>query len=186
MVDDAGQVAVAAAVREIVDPDPLQAGELVATGERLTGDALADRADAAPRDPHQLSNRLLGDVDREPADLVLERGREPRVVTRPRNPRDDDLVALATHAGRIGLQVRERRTEIQCSPQPAALPRVLARAAPPANPAPVLLSRRRADRHDDRLVVLQAHVLDDRPLDAEQHLPYPSTAHATCLRFTSS
>jgi hypothetical protein len=36
MVNDAGQVAVAAAVREIVDPDPLQSGELVATGERLT------------------------------------------------------------------------------------------------------------------------------------------------------
>ena len=64
-------------IREVIDTDSLQAREQVALGGRLVGDAFADRADRAPGDAHQLRDRFLGGVDRQPAALILERDREP-------------------------------------------------------------------------------------------------------------
>src|ERR1019366_2531068 len=67
---------------------------------------------------------------------------------------------------------------------PASLTGILARATPSAHTTTMLLPRARADRHHDRLE-LDADVLDHRPLDPEQHLPYASQAHAATVAFTS-
>jgi hypothetical protein len=64
VIDDDGQVPVAFAVADLVDPDPAQIGEQVALADGFGGDALADRADRAPRDPQQLGDGLLGTLDR--------------------------------------------------------------------------------------------------------------------------
>ena len=177
MIDDHGQVPVALSMREVINPDPRKTGERVAPGDLLGGDALADQADRAPRDAHQLRDGLLGRVNRQPAALVLQRDREAGVMPRPRDRGDDHAMVLAVHARPVGLQVGERRPEVQRPPAPASLAGILARAAPPAHAAAVLLPRARADRHHDRLQ-LNADVLDHRPLDPEQHLPYASPAHA--------
>jgi hypothetical protein len=52
VVDDDGQVALTGAVRYLVNPDPAQTDEQVDIALGLGGDALADRADRPPRDPH--------------------------------------------------------------------------------------------------------------------------------------
>jgi hypothetical protein len=164
-------------MREVIDPDALQASEQVALRDLLGGDAFADRADRAPRDAHQLRHRLVGGVDRQPAALVLERDGEPRVMPRPRDRGHDHPMVLAVHPRRVGLQIRKRRPEVQRPPAPASLPAILPWAAPPAHAATMHLPRPGADRDHDRLQ-LDANVLDHRPLYPEQHLPYASLAHA--------
>jgi hypothetical protein len=101
-------------------------------------------------------------------------------MPRPRDRSHDDTMLLAVHARRVGLQVRQRGPQIQRPPAPASLAGILARTAPPADTAAVLLPRARADRHDDRLQ-LDADVLDHRSLDPEQQLPYASGAHVASL-----
>jgi hypothetical protein len=83
VIDDDGQIALPLAMRYLVDADPPQPGEQIDLALRLIGDTLADAADRAPRDTHQLRNRGLGAVHGQPGRLVLERPREPRAMTRP-------------------------------------------------------------------------------------------------------
>jgi hypothetical protein len=177
VIDDHCQVAMSLSICEVVDPDSLQPPELVAVGERLRSDPPADVPDRAPGDSHQLGHGLARRVDRQPADLVLERDREPRVVPSPRDRGDNDAMLLAVHPWCVRLEVRERRPEIQRPPPTASLAGVLPRAAAAARPAATLLPRLRSHRHHDR-AELDADVLDHRPLDPEQHLPYASGAHA--------
>jgi hypothetical protein len=54
VVDDHGQIALALAVGDLVDPDPPQAGEQVGLASGLLRHPLADPPDAALADPHQL------------------------------------------------------------------------------------------------------------------------------------
>src|SRR5262249_55900936 len=89
MVDDDGDVALALAVGELVDADPLQAGERVAAPAGLLDHhPLDDPADGRPGDAHQLADRALRAVCRQPGDLVLEVARKPGAVPRPRHARD--------------------------------------------------------------------------------------------------
>ena len=167
-------------MREVIDPDALEAAQHVALGDGLLGDALADRAHGAPRDAHQLGHGLLGGVDRQPAALILKGDREPRVMPRPRHRGHDHAMALAIHARRFGLQIGERGPQVKRPPAPAPLTRILTRATPPTDTAAVLLPRLGPDRHHDRLQ-LDPHILDHRPLDPEHHLPYHSWAHVASL-----
>src|ERR1017187_6614527 len=105
-------------------------------------------------------------------------------MPRPRDRRHDNPMLLAEHARRVGLQERERGPQVKRPPPPASLTGILARATPSAHTTTMLLPRARADRHHDRLE-LDADVLDHRPLDPEQHLPYASQAHAATVSFTS-
>jgi hypothetical protein len=57
---------------------------------------------------------------------------------------------LQVTRGRFGLEVRERRAEVQRSPSPAAFAPVIARAAPPAVRAAIPLARPWMDRHHQR------------------------------------
>ena len=131
VIDDNGQVALPAAMAYLINADPPQPGEQIDLALRLIGDAFADPADRSPRDTHQLRNRGLGAVDGQPRRLVLERAREPRVVTRPRHRADHDTVATARHPRRFGLHERERRAEIQRAPAPPAVSKIETGTAAP-------------------------------------------------------
>lgn len=92
VVDHHGEVALALAVADLVDPDPLETGEQIDLPARFGRDPLADLADGAPRDPHQRSDRGLRGVHRKPRGLVLEGPREPRAMARPRQRAHHDAV----------------------------------------------------------------------------------------------
>jgi hypothetical protein len=131
-----------------VDPDPCQAVEQIDLALSLNGDPFDDRADSPPCHPHQLRDRGLGCVDRQPADLILKSASEPAVMASPRDRAHHDTVIAAAHPWRSGLHERERRPEIQRSPSPAPLTEVISRRPAPAHPAPIPLAPPRPDRHD--------------------------------------
>jgi hypothetical protein len=178
VVDDDGEVSLPFADRDLIHSDPLQACEQVAGLGRLIGHPGADPADRAPRDPHQLRDRGLGGLDRQPRDLIFELACERGVVAGPRDGRDDHPVTLAAHSGGVGLEIRERRPEVQRPPAPTAVTEVIAGAAPPAVRTTIKLARERADRYHQRAIVGELDVLDDSSLEPEQLLPYASSAHA--------
>ena len=120
VIDDDGQVALTLAMADLVDADAVQSVEQVELAPRVIADAIADRADGAPRDTHQLRDRALRCVDRKPRRLILKRPGEPRPMPGPRNRTDDHAVTATAHPLRIGLQERQRRPEIQRAPAPAS------------------------------------------------------------------
>ena len=142
MVHHDGQVAMALAVRDLVDPDPPQPVKQIDLARRFGAGPLQDRADRPPRHAHQLGDRRLGAVHRQPADLVLECSGEPRVVPSPRDCTDHHAMAAAGDPRRVGLDERKRRPEIQCPPAPPALAKVNSRAigadTPHTDPAPAI------------------------------------------------
>ena len=186
VVDHYGQVSLAFADRDLIHAQALEPGEQVALCLGLGGDALADPADRPPRDPHQLRDRRLARVHRQPGGLVLEAAREPGVVPGPRHRRDHHPVTLAAHARRVGFKEAQRRAEIERPPPTAPFALVIARAAPPAMWASVNLSRTRVDRHHQHPVALvELDLLDHRSPQPEQRLPYPEWAHVATAPFTS-
>jgi hypothetical protein len=74
VIDHHGQVPLALANRDLIDPQALESREQVELGLRLGGDPLADPADRPPRDPHQLRHRRLGGLDGEPRRLCRAHG----------------------------------------------------------------------------------------------------------------
>jgi hypothetical protein len=124
-------------------------------------------------------------LDREPRDLILELAGERGVVSGPRHRRNDHAVTLAADAGRIGLEIGERRPDVQRPPAPSALTQVVAGAPAPAARTTIELARDRPDRHHQRARVDQLHVLHDSSVQAEQLLPYASSAHVAAAPFTS-
>jgi hypothetical protein len=76
VVDDHGQVPMALAMREVIHADAREAGEQVTLRGLLAGDPRADRADRPPGHAHQLRDRFLGRVDRQPAQLIFKGDRE--------------------------------------------------------------------------------------------------------------
>jgi hypothetical protein len=68
MVDDDGQVPLAFADRDLVEPEALEVRVQVALALLLGGDTLADTPDRPPRDPHQQTDRGVARVDRQPRD----------------------------------------------------------------------------------------------------------------------
>jgi hypothetical protein len=185
MVHDNGEVSLPLADRDLIHPDPLQAREQVAGGELLIGHPGADPADRSPRDPHQLRDRGLGGLHRQPRDLILELAGEHGVVSGPRDRRHNHAVTLAAHSGRVGLEIRERRPEVQRPPAPPAVAEVVARAAPPAVRTAIELAGDRPDRHHQHSTVGELDVLDDSSVQTKQLLPYASSAHAPTAPFTS-
>jgi len=178
MIDHDGEVSLALAVADLVDPDPPQPIKQIDLAHRLGRDTLEDRADRPPRDAHQLRDRGLRRVHRQPRDLVLERPREPRAMPRPRHRAHDNTMAPARHPRRLGLHERERRAEIQRTPPPAALAEVETRRPAPAHPAAIPLSEARPDAHDHLALAAEPDVLNDNSAQPEQPRPYPDTAHA--------
>ena len=170
---------------DLVDPDPGEPGEQVALAGGLGRDALADRADRAPRDPQQLSDRALGALHRQPRRLVLEGAREARSMTRPRHRAHDHAVHWAAHPRRVRLDIGQRRAEIQRPPAPAALAEIEPRTAAPADPAAIQPIKARPGRHDHFSLIAEVDLLDDRGAQPQQPRPYPSSAHVVTASMDS-
>ena len=183
VADDDADIALALAVGELVDPDPLQAAQGIAAPALLVGDdPLDDPPDRVPGDAHQLADRALRALRRQPGDLLFELTREPRIVPRPGQAGDDDAVLAALDPRCLGFDVGPPRAEVERPPAPPALALVVAGAAAPAAPAARRLPPPRAGRDNDRPVLLQPDPLDHRPAQAEQASEYSPSAHAvTCL-----
>jgi hypothetical protein len=77
VVDHHRQLPVAPLVRHLIDADPPQPGQAVPAGLGVGDDAGDDAPDRRPGHPQQLTNRLLGGVDRQPGGGVVERAGVP-------------------------------------------------------------------------------------------------------------
>jgi len=173
--------------RDLVEPELLESGEQVASLLGLGRDAFADPSDGPPRDPQQVADRGLERVDRKPRRGVLEAARETGVEARPRHRRDDHPVALALNARSVRFQEADRRAEVKLPPPPPTLAQVIPRASPPAVRAAIPLAKTRADRHHDRVVLVELDLLDHHLLQPQQPRPrtdaYASLAHAADRSF---
>ncbi len=72
VVNNDGQMLVAALVEDLISPDPPEVGELVMELLRVIPDSGDDRPDGAPRDPHQLGDRGLRRLGGKPRDGCIE------------------------------------------------------------------------------------------------------------------
>jgi len=152
-------------VADLIDPDPAQTLQRVTPGDALGHHSRHDRPDRAPGDPQQHLQRRLARPGRHPRDGVLEHARVPRVVPSPRHRRHDHPVLGAGHPRRVGLQEHPVQAQIRAPPPPAPLALVIARAAPPAQPAaaPRAPARPHVHHHRFRLVV-ELDLVDHRAL----------------------
>ena len=182
VVDHHHQVAVALAMRDLVDADAGEALQGIAAAAGLGSHTGHDGPHGPPGDAHQLRHRRARRLAGEPGHLVLEVLGEPRGVACPRQGHHDHPVSPASDPGCVGLEEARCRAQIEATPAPPPLPVVKPRAAPPADPAPPSLVGEGADRHDDRgldglaLVsghppLVEADVLDARPVDTKDASP---------------
>jgi hypothetical protein len=166
------QVAVALLVRHLVDADPPQPGEAVPAGLGVGDHAGDDAPDRRPGHPQQLTDRLLGGVDRQPGSGVVEPTGVTSAVTRPGHLGHHHPMLQTADPGRVGLQVGADHAEIQRAPAPPPLAPVKAGAARAALAAAALDALAWPYRDHNRLGVgVELHPLDDRLLDTEQPGP---------------
>jgi hypothetical protein len=146
VVDHHRQVPVALLVRHLIDADPPQPGQAVPAGLGVGDDAGDDAPDRRPGHPQQLTDRLLGGVDRQPGGGVVERAGMAGPMARPGHRGHHHPVLGAADPGRPGLQVGTDHAQVQRPPAPPALPLVQAGTAPatPTAAAPDSLAGRTA------------------------------------------
>jgi hypothetical protein len=172
VVDHHRQVPVALLVRHLIDADPPQPGQAVPAGLGVGDDAGDDPPHRRPGHPQQLTDRLLGGVDRQPGGGVVERASVAGAVARPGHGGHHHPMLGAADPGRPGLQVGADHAQVQRPPAPPPLALVEAGAAPatPTAAAPDPLAG--PHRHHQRLLILvEADPFDDRLLDTEQPGP---------------
>src|SRR5450830_384046 len=138
VVDDNGQILVSALIGNLIDPDPGEAGELVVQFLGISPNPGDDRADRAPRDPHQLRDRRLGRLRGQPRDLRIEVVGVTGPVPGPRHGRDAHPVDAARHPRRVGFQLDPNRSRVQRSPPSSTVALVISGATPLAPTAPFL------------------------------------------------
>ena len=188
VIDDDHQVAVAAPVGDLVDPDPGEPIEGISHRPGIGDDTPGDRAHGPPGDPHQLDHCRLRGVGDEPGDLVIESTGVAGAVTGPWHRRDDHPVVPARHPGRVGFDEHLHRPRIECPPTSPALTVVVAAPTAPAVPAPTGRVRSGPTRHHDlirRLIDIDA--LDHHPaVDPNDPRPYPLRLHAAATPLSSS
>lgn len=80
-----------------------------------------DRADGAPGDPQQVTDRELRAMRHQPGGGVIEGVGVPGAVPRPRHPGGNDPMLGAPHPRRVGLQKRLERAQIQRPPTASTL-----------------------------------------------------------------
>jgi hypothetical protein len=171
---------------DLVDADPLKAGEQIHVPAGLGHDALDDRPDRPPRHAHQLRRRALGAVHGQPRHLIFEAAREACLVARPRHRADHDTVLRTRHPGRIGLHKRLRQAQVRRPPAPAALTKIEPGAATPTHPAAVTLMPARPRPDHNLSLRTEEHVLDHRGAQPKQPRPYPRSAHVVSAPIGSS
>src|SRR6266516_7035274 len=177
MVGDQGQVAVAAPVADLVDPDPLQPRRQPRT--QLGDNACDDAGDAAPGDPEQPADHAEGGLLGEPADQILEGAREAGPVPRPGHRLADHPPATrAEETAQRVLEKPARAAEIEMPPTPQ--PPVIADRAQTATsrankpPAPQA-------QHAHNPLALEGDRRDAHARDPQQPIECRSDAHLRLL-----
>ena len=150
VVDDRGQVALAAAVADLVDADRDQTAQAPLV-EVVFDDALDDPPDGVPADPQQAGDRCLGHLLREPRHDVLEVEGVLSIGPRPGHPLEVHAAVAAAQPAQLALDHAAVGAEVEMTPAlqppvvdlepPAGLPAT--RTHPP--PAP------QSDGHDHPL-----------------------------------
>ncbi len=182
VVDNNSQILVPTLVGDLINPDPLQVGELVMKFAGVIPDSGDDRPDGAPRDPHQLGDRGLRCLSRQLGNVRVEVMGMTGLVSGPRNGCDRDTVDTAGHPRRVGFQVDLDRPGIQRTPALPPTAEVVSRTPTTARPASVPHRPGWPDRDDQNPgVVTHFHGLDNRFLDTEQGPPYGWISHAVFL-----
>jgi hypothetical protein len=182
VVDDHGQIPLALLVADLVDPDATQPLQQVDLGGLFGRDPGADPPDGPPCHPEQLRHGDPRSVGGQPRGGVLERAGEPGAVPGPGHRCGDHPVLAAAHPGRVGLQERLDRAEIQRAPAAAPVALVIARTAALAEATAASAAAGRSHQRDqDAAGVVVPHLVDHGVLDAEQPLPYPCRSHAVSL-----
>jgi hypothetical protein len=172
VVDHHRQVSVALLVGHLIDADPPQPGKAVPAGLGVGDDAGDDAPDRRPGHPQQLTDRLLGGVDRQPGSGVVECAGVASAVACPGHGGHHHPVLGAADPGRLGLQVGADHAQVQRTPAPPALALVEAGTAPATPTAPAPDSLAGPNRHHQRLLILvEADPFNDRLLDTEQPGP---------------
>ena len=180
VVDDRGQVALPAAVGDLVHADRDEAIE-AALVEPVDDDAFDDPPDGVPRDPQQPGDRRLGHLLRQPRDDVLEvarvRGARPRPWHRLQA---HGATVAAAQPPQFGLNDAAAGAEVE---MPPAFDAAVVDLQPPsglaaagAHPAPAPQTH----RHDDRLGA-EADVTDRRARESEQVVECRRDAHVVLL-----
>jgi hypothetical protein len=172
MVDHHRQVSVALLVRHLIDADPPQPGQAVPARLGIGDDAGDDATDRRPGHPQQLTDRLLGGVNRQPGGGVVERAGVAGAVACPGHGGHHHPMLRAADPGRLGLQVGADHAQVQRPPAPPTLTLVEAGTAPAAPTAAALDPLAGPHRHHQCLLILvEADPFDDRLLDTEQPGP---------------
>ncbi len=138
MVNNNSQILVATLVGDLINPNPSQVGERVIKLVRVIPYSGNDRPHRTPRDPHQLGDRSLRRLSRQPGDLRIEVMGMTGMVSGPRNSRNRHTMNPTRHPRRVGFQIHLNRPAIKATPAAPSHPRVVSRAALLTDPAPVL------------------------------------------------
>ena len=179
VVGDAGQVALPAAVADLVNADRDQPLE-PAFVEVVGGDALDDPPDGVPADPEQPRDRGLGHLLRQPRNDVLQVARVMGARPGPRHRLHAHSAGLTAQQPQLALDHAAVGAEVEVAPAldatvvnlelPAGLPAARTDAPTPAQP----------DGHDHPLGT-EADVDDGRPRETEQPLECGGDAHVALL-----
>ena len=115
MVHDAGEVALPAAIADLVDADRDQALE-AALVELVGDDPLDDPPDGVPADPQQPGDRRLGHLLRQPRHHVLEVAGVMRAGPSPRHRLQMHAAVRAAQPPQLALDHAPAGAEIQVPP----------------------------------------------------------------------
>jgi hypothetical protein len=115
MVDDRGEVALAAAVADLVTADRDEVAEAPIV-ELVCDDAGDDLPDGAPADAQQPGDLCLGHLLGQPRDDVLEVAGVMSIGSRPRDGLQLDPACRAAQAAQLTLDDAAAGAEIEMTP----------------------------------------------------------------------
>jgi hypothetical protein len=176
VVADLGQVALAAAVADLVAADRHQAREAVGV-EVIADHPLDDRADGVPADAQQAADRRLGHLLGHEGHQVLEVAGVPSARPRPGQRLDAHPTIRAAHATQLVLDEAALATQIEMAPAP---PRAIMN--PPAD-LPAARAHRAAPTQRDACDALspKQHIDDASALERQQAVECGRDPHAVLL-----
>lgn len=177
VIHDHDEVLVAAPEGDLIDTNPPQPRQHVLPCAETVTHPGGYPAHRSPRDSHQLGDRSLVALHREPADLIIEGSGGSGIVVCPRHLHHADAMLRTSHPRRCRFDEATRRPQIQCSPAPRPLAQVIQARLAAADPA--ALAPATPQTHPDHQVITgECHLLDDRTVDPQQLCPYTWIPHA--------
>ncbi len=172
VVDHDGQVLVAALVGDLIDPDPLQAGQRVDPRGGVGPHPSDDGSDCAPGDSHQLGDRSLRALCGQPGHLLIERAGVSSAVSGPGDLSHRRPVSGAVDPRGVSFEEDPDGSHVEPTPPPPPLTTVIPGGPRSARSAstPARLSRPHVD-HENLCLAVEPNALHHRVLDAQQGAP---------------